>query len=282
MTELLPILVPQITSLKGDFLLFIRAKETIKAQFNPFFTQILQTWFAAGQAGGFLVPEAFPDQFYFAQSSYQTEFYQADLLLQTNGFDPRSIQILRSALLAFLARNFPPATCKTEDEGTEEVRVIEHLAHLLGTATLVLQRYPVTPVELIALPGADPVSDESDYYFYPAPILHKSFDLVLAPQYGRLRRCIVDFAMTVDNALLAELTAWIAPWKQLLELGGFEQPCDAPGMRLSVFGTVQIYDQRSAEIVIDRFDAAEGAWSILVNMLVTFALTHPIVSVEIN
>ncbi|SRR5258706_2805202 len=282
MIAVLPVSVPRLASLDGNWLLVFGGRPAVRTTLRNLADQILPAWIATGEVGGFLSANAEPGQCGLAQIPLPVQSSHSELLLQTCAFDPRALQILRSALLAQIAHRYIAANRETAGEESNEERRVDQLARLLGTATLALHPYPDAPIDLATLPGADPGVEESDYDFYPTPVLRRPFDLILAAQQGRLRRCIVDFVATIDRLLIGKLAGRISPWVRLLELGGFEQPYDAPGMRSTAFGTVQIYDAHSVEIVIDRFDAAEGAWSVLVNLLAGFASEYSILSVEVN
>ncbi|KAI5916445.1 hypothetical protein [Thauera sp. 2A1] len=243
---------------------------------------ILPYWVAAGKEGGYLAAAAEPGNACLIERPLPDELVnEADLAFFARALDLRAFQIVRSAVLAQAAGRLPPAAGGMDDRGGG-AEWPEPLLSLFGAASFVIRPLARGTEELVPLPGAEPDADVSEMDLYPSARLHASYNFVLAPQPGKLRRCIVTFAESVDRALLSQLAQFIFPWVRLLETGGFDQPTDTPGERSARFGTVQVYDQFSAEIVVDHFAAAEGAWSVLANLLATFALTHPIVSVEIN
>lgn len=282
MSRLLPISAPTLGALTGDWLLGIHGDSLARGHLRSLSSAILPSWIATGGRGGYLAAEAEPGEpCLVEQLGDAARFPEAELAFYARALDVSAFQILRSAMLAQAARHLLPPAEEVDGADDEEGRVAR-LSRAFPNAGLVVRSLPPAALELIILPGADPEVDDPELESYPPPRTRPAYQLVRAPQPGRLRRCIVEFAARVDRGLLGELSQFIAPWVQLLELGGFEQPTDAPGLRMAAFGTVQIYERCSAEIVVDRFDAAEGAWSVLLNLLATFALARPIVSVEVN
>ncbi len=284
MAELLPIRVPSVLALHGNFQLIVDGSPAVLAQLDCLVSVIRQVWLSVGQRGGYPVAASGPGQSVLSAHLTTSECSpKSGVFLRARSVDPRSLQILRSASLAQISRVLFPMDGRAVTAMVEDENVAEELARVLDNASFVLRPNPSVSVDYITLPGADPCDEElSDYDLYPIPVLNGLFDLILDPQLGRLRRCIVEFERAVNDKMLDHLSMFIRPWVQLLELGGFEQPWDAPGRRSSAFGTIQIYDAKSVEIVIDRFEAAEGAWSILVNLLTTYCCHCEILRMEIH
>lgn len=282
MSLLLPICAPRIANLEGDWFLCIRGDPVLRSHLRTFVGRILPYWVAAGKKGGYLAAAAEPGEACLIERPLPKEFvHEADLVFFARALDLRAFQILRSAVLVQAAAFLPPSIRGMNDLGNE-AEWPEPILSLLGPASFVIRSLVKGADEFVPLPGAEPDADVSEMDFYPSARVHPTYDFVLAPQPGKLRRCIVTFSENADRALLDKLAQFISPWACLLEAGGFDQPTVTPGERSARFGTVQVYDQCSAEIVVDHFAAAEGAWSVLANILATFALMHPLVSVEIN
>lgn len=278
MTALLPIDVPRVAVLDGPLVLGIRGEARVQAALRSVACSVLPPWTEVGAWGGYATGR--PEQSRVALAAPLDAFRQgADQLLQVRAVDPRAFQIVRSAMLWHAARRL------LDRDGIEPVAE-EHrateLQRRLGDASLFVYTVPAVAAQWVQLPGADPAREESEIDLYPVPSESTPYKLVMAPQPGRMRRCVVTFSTVVDAALVKALSDWIAPWVVLLEMGGFEQPTAFPGIRSCCFGGVQVYEPDSAEIVVDRFDAAEGGWSVLTNVLSRFALLHPIAFVEIN
>ena len=81
-----------------------------------------------------------------------------------------------------------------------------------------------------------------------------------------MRRCPVEPRSPPAQSVDA-VVEWIRPWSELLELGAFTPPVAEPDFGRSIARSVQIFDEATIEIVIDRFEANENAWSVLVSML---------------
>jgi hypothetical protein len=277
MITLLPIDVPRVAVLDGALTLGIRGEARVLAALRSVACAVLPAWVDLGASGGYAVGRIEVSRV--ALAAPLNEFRQgADQLLQTRAVDPRAFQIVRSAMLWQAARRL------LERDGVElvdEERRAAELQRLLGDASLVVYPAQTDAAQTMRLPGADPSGDESEVDLYPTPSESMPYKFVRDPQPGKLRRCVVTFSKDVDAPVVKALSDTIAPWVALLELGGFEQPTAFPGIRTCSFGGVQVYERDSAEIVVDRFDAAEGAWSVLANGLSAFALLHPIFSVEV-
>lgn len=244
---------------------------------------LLPPWIETGARGGYATGRA--DLGDAAASLGPECAWQSGMewAVQTTDFDVRALHILRSGMLHAIVRSRFPAEDANDmlEGGAVESALLEE------TAGAVLGALPggVDPSDLARLPGTRWPADQADEFevvMYPPVTRRIPFALRLSDSGGTLRRCLVSLTGAADSPLIAELARFISPWVQLLELGGFEQPADVPGLSLPVFGGVQVFERRSVEIVVDRFDADEGAWSVLVNLLANFSLGQGIASVEIE
>jgi hypothetical protein len=278
MNALLPIEVPRLVPPDGRLLLDIRGDHDVQVALRSVACSVLPHWIRAGAAGGFGSAPQRPNGA--ALASPLDAFRQgASLALDVRALDARAFQILRSALLWHAARRLFAAAGVVQVE--EEQRAAD-LQRRFGAASIVVRVVDsLDGAGSVQLPGADPASDESEVDLYPGAGNWRPFKLAMTPQPGRLRRCVVTFDQGLDALVLKAIASTIEPWVQLLELGGFEQPTSLPGTRTCSFGGVQIFDVDSAEIVVDRFDAAEGAWNVLANLLAGLAKSLPIVAVDV-
>lgn len=283
---LLPIGLPRVALLEGEWQLCLRAEALPARRLAAPVATVLPVWIEAARQGGYGMVDDVDEQDtgLIERPIGADADAQALLVFGVRALDPRAFQILRSALLAQLAR-WPVEAAEAEAEDDDEESSLHRLASQLGGARLILLPRGRIAADFTVLPGSDGESGRegvSEYDLYPAPPRYPPFALAWMQQQGTLRRCVVSFTTRVDAALLASLRTHLHSWAQLLALGGFEQPTRAAGRCLACFGGVQLFEEDSAEIVVDTFEAAEGAWNILAHLLVRFARVHPIVSVEIH
>jgi hypothetical protein len=110
-------------------------------------------------------------------------------------------------------------------------------------------------------------SDENEDLVYPMAMLRPGFKVVHEEiPASQMRRCLVETVSSPDS-LLGDVADWLKPWFELLELGAFIPPVAEPDFGQSVGGSAQIFDEATIEVVVDRFDASENAWNVLLNML---------------
>ena len=111
------------------------------------------------------------------------------------------------------------------------------------------------------------VKDENEDLVYPVATPNPGFELIHEEiPASRTRRCLVEPRSSPDQSM-DTVTEWIRPWFELLELGAFTPPVAEPDFGQSIAGSVQIFDEATVEIVVDRFEASENAWNVLMNML---------------
>lgn len=274
MSELLPVDVSPIGAFDGRCELVLTGEAPVQRALRTLAPEVLPAWLALGAAGGYATSDAPRCT---AASPIESFADGGVLMLDVRDLSPRAFQVLRSALLAQLARRVLDRTGPSELE--DDLRA-DALARAVGDARLEIRLCPQQDEALVRLPGADTAGGDAEFELYPAP--RAEIALHLAPQPGKVRRCVVRFAETVDSVLLDALRPRVASWAAMLEAGGFEQPTSAPGLRSSEFGTLQVFDATSAEIVVDHFVAAEGAWSVLANVLARFGAEHPVIDVEVH
>lgn len=103
---------------------------------------------------------------------------------------------------------------------------------------------------------------------YPAMSSEVSFDVAYADvDYGKFRRCLIDFIHPVDRALASRVDAIATTWFELLEAGAFAMPLGRANEVHCIAGAATLFDERAMEITVDRFQASESAWEALLNML---------------
>lgn len=111
-------------------------------------------------------------------------------------------------------------------------------------------------------------TDDTEYEAYPdlSPLVRPDvlFEFI---DYGKSRRCVVDFATRIEAAHVYRTDDWIDPWFELLEAGAFALPVGCASETDSIAGALTLFDEQALEITVNRFQASEAAWSALINML---------------
>lgn len=112
-------------------------------------------------------------------------------------------------------------------------------------------------------------NDQNEYDAYPSPA-HVRF-AVEAEAFNptKMRRCLVELAVPVEAFHLLQVQQWITPWFDLIEAGAYALPVAHAAQVDSLRGDVELFDEQSIELTINRFQASETAWGTLVNMLDT-------------
>lgn len=278
MNNVLPIDAFDAQSLRGEWRLAIDGPEPLQTTLRLYARPLLAPWIALCKQGGCTTGHGATGTSDMVLLSRLDDFASgADLVCNSHALDPRALHVLRSALLAQVAPHLIAGLDAMEDE-----QAVAALATTLQGCRFVAWQAEQPHPELQRLAGADPCDPDQEYEHYPD--LHDAglHRIVAIAESGKLRRCVVEFVDPVDAALLLTLRGWIGPWIDLLELGGFEQPCPLPGIGSSHFGAIQLFDAHAAEIVVDCYEADEGAWKILVNLLNEFARIHPLSCVELH
>jgi hypothetical protein len=131
-----------------------------------------------------------------------------------------------------------------------------------------------TAIQLKSLP-----SDNNEFDAYPAVSPLVRFRLEgEGGDVGKLRRCVVELATIVEAAHVDQLKEWIDPWFRVLEAGAFSMPVGPATETDCIRGSVELFDEQSIEITVNRFQASETAWHALINMLDTCWGTLPLIS----
>jgi hypothetical protein len=279
----LPIDVPRVTALEGPWHLGLRAADPLLGRLRASLAALLPPWIEVGARGGYATGRVDLGDAVASLGPERAWQSGAAWPVQTADVDVRALHILRSGMLHTIVRGRFPAEDANDllEPGAVESALREE------TADCGLGALPdgVDPSQLVRLPGTRWPPDHADEFelvMYPPVTRRTPFALRQSDSGGTLRRCLVSLANVADSLLIAELAGFISPWVQLLEGGCFEQPAELPGLSLPVFGGVQVFERRCVEIVVDRFDADEGAWSVLINLLANFSLRQGIASVEIE
>lgn len=245
------VLIPPRRVLDGRFLLRIDRSADAENVDTTLLRPLLDAVAGVGRNGGFTTDAA--QETRFGQNHVVTDAagLRADLTLA--GIDGRFVECIRASLTAAgLIEAF--ATLRlAPQEGGEALHAMPPPETVDGRAI-----YP--PVRAVLAFGVQK-------------------DTTIT---SRMRRVVVTGTAPQSARDRAALHDWVAPWGAALELGAFTLPHLFPQEAECVFGGVQSFERDSLEIVVDRFDADEEAFSVLLNMLDLFARTQaPIVLAEI-
>ena len=154
-------------------------------------------------------------------------------------------------------------------------RAFQLLRHM--AAALVRENIRVSTITVTG-PGRDrsvrkvpAVRDDNEDLVYPTATPYTGFELIHEEiPASRMRSCLVETTLPPSAVVMEELKNWIRPWFELLQLGAFTPPVAESAFGQSLANTVQVFDEATAEIVVDRFEASENAWNVLINMLAAF------------
>ncbi len=212
---------------------------------------------AVGQRGGFAAPGIPPsDSSLSLRGDLRMTGVGLDGSFEYGRIDLRAFNVLRCVLAGTAG-----------EAGTVSHLVIEGSAELRS------------PAANIPEPNA-----ESDEEAYPDASNRLDFGFSIDGScYSKMRRCLVEFARPLEPKEAGALVDWTKPWYEILEAGAFAIPIALPWSARSIRGGVTQFDEVTAEILVDRYEACEAAWNVLVNMLASFAHGGPrIISVQVE
>jgi hypothetical protein len=219
------------------------------------YEQALALFGACAARGAFCEPDAAPRAWDDKQElSAQWTGASLKLSLRTERFDNRALQVLRNLLLA---------VGSADDEHAEEGD------HVEGRIAAIVVELPADPYgqhpdRLMPLILYEDNEDDE----YPQPSQRLGFDCQQEEVDDTwVRRCVVEYAAPVAAEEVDRVKAWVAPWFDMLESGGYALPIGLPSQVQSIAGSVVQFDELSIEVSVMRFDACEMAWNPLLNML---------------
>jgi len=195
----------------------------------------------AGQRGAFPAPGHSPGSSRMKIAYARQEEHRLLFLSDGEGFDLYAFELFRNMIHRLLRQGIE----------TREIRVSD------------LQRPLITPYR-----KPEP-NDQNEYDAYPSPA-HVRF-AVEAEDFipTKMRRCLVELALPVEAFHVHQIQQWIAPWFDLIEAGAYALPVGHATEVDSLRGDVELFDEQSIELTVNRFQASETAWGTLVNMLDT-------------
>ncbi len=122
-------------------------------------------------------------------------------------------------------------------------------------------------------------NEENEFESYPAVSSRVPFTMRAEEgEVGKMRRFVVSLSVAVEAAHIAQIRDWITPWYDMLEMGAFARPVGWPNEVRSFRDDVTLFDERSVEITVRRYQASETGWHVLLNMLGTCWGTGTVIS----
>jgi len=211
----------------------------------------------AGGHGGFAVPSVSPSQSRLSLVSSSPSPPDSFLCkLGTNFVDQRAFQLLRNMA----------GRLKRQNINVRRIAVIE-----LGSKAHQLVEAPEPSEE-----------NENDVY----PEISSSVRLEVEgeeSEFSKARRCLVEMRNPIEASHVLGIADWIKPWYLILEAGAFAMPIGLPDETDSISGSVTIFDEITVEISVDRFQASECAWNVLVNLLDAYScISSPVSKVTVD
>ena len=189
------------------------------------------------------------------------------------GFPSPGVAPVEARLLVASARLVPPYRMVFEIQGDAfDLYAFEFLRNMADR----LARTDVDVRQIIvSRPGDEPdtrlkapPADVTEYDAYPPVSSLVGFPVEREPLgEHRLRRCLVELRAEVEAEHVNRTAEWVACWFQLLEAGAFSLPVGPAWETDCVAGEATIFDERSIEICVNRFQASECAWYPLLNIL---------------
>jgi hypothetical protein len=245
------VFVPDRRNLKGRFELAFDFARIEEMQCADTIDALLDPIALVAQRGAFRADSAKASVFRIADRAIRD--LQLTYSLDLDAVDPRFVELLRAALA-------------------------QNQAFLPERLSLLPPPGDATPLRELAWPD-----DDDPYMGTPVRISEPIFPVTIdATITSRMRRAVVVMAGLQQARDVERLADWLAPLGELLEAGAFCLPSAAPGEAISTFGGVQIFEENSIEIIVDRFDANEAFFDVLVNCLDTYARAgHPIHQLEL-
>jgi hypothetical protein len=85
--------------------------------------------------------------------------------------------------------------------------------------------------------------------------------------FGKSRRVLVEMSNPLESDQVHILSQYVKPWFKLLEAGGFAMPVGPPHETDSIAGRISQFDEFTSKISVNRFQASETAWNVLINSI---------------
>ena len=252
MSDRIPSLVLSVSSAKeASFEVALDVPTSMDQSVHAKLEYLVDIFAKTGERGGFADPNVRPDQSQLfvagCDSSLSSGFFCE---LKARSVDIRAFQLLRAMLARLRLHGIVVTRITVTELGQDERQQVE-LAEPVDT-----NEYTIYP-EMSSRIGFAVAGEDSDF--------------------SKSRRCLVEMRHTVEATNVLGLGDWIKPWYMLLEAGAFAMPVGLPDETTSISGAVTIFDELTIEISIDRFQASESAFFVLINMIDAYA--HQFMSV---
>ncbi len=178
------------------------------------------------------------------------------LTIQAEGVDPYAFQCLRNM--------------------AARLRIEEIEVHRVTVRSL-----EAIAIETIVVPEPDEDNEEEVYPIMSDLLGFETSWEELEPSW--VRRCLIEHQNSLLSEQVLDIAKWIDPWYELLEEGAFAMPWESPEEADSLRGSISQFDDVTIEIAVDRFQASECAWNVLVNLIEGYRCTGwPVSKVDIE
>lgn len=161
--------------------------------------------------------------------------------------------------------------CEGEDFDLYAFELFRNMSHRLLRRGIEVRDLRVSDLKRpLTAPYRKPEpNDQNEYDAYPcAARVHFAVEVEgFIPT--RMRRCLIELAVPIEAFHVLHAQQWIAPWFDLLEAGAYAVPVGHAAQTDSLRGDVELFDDQSIELTVNRFQASETAWGALINMLDT-------------
>lgn len=200
-----------------------------------------------GERGGFALEAARSVSSRMAHLSASQQAVGMVFELQVKLVDGRAFQLLRNMVYALRVEGVTVGDIRVEAAG---VHANAWLSIPLPNDSNVDESYPLGPLE----PAFEVVRDSDGS--------------------TRARRCLVEHTESVPPGQVLRIAAWIDPWFEVVERGGFALPDYVPGEVGSLRSGIAQFDECSTEVALLRYSGSEALWPVLLNLMVDYHTTE--------
>ena len=204
--------------------------------------KLVRSFVTAGERGGYPSPDSAANVSRLTLSAApQIKGRQIVCDLQAEHVDPRAFQIVRIMIGASRSSAWTAGSVTIEEVRTGTLRRID-------------------------VPLPDDLNDE-DVYPDVSNLVPFVVDWV-STQFSMSRRLLAAFRYPIQPEHVDGVAELVRIWGDLVEANGFSLPTEMPLEEVeSVVGPVDQLDEFTIECVVDRFEACETAWNVLINLL---------------
>jgi hypothetical protein len=220
---------------------------------------IVTAWVAVGDRGGFVRHSAMPNDAAMVLDRFKFDDPQRPaFLIRTRQLDRTAWAPLRHATWRWSARGL-------------RMQVIQ-----------VIDRTPGGPWATEQVPEMSYSAQPTEY---PPLCDNLGFTVIYSNpgEYGKTRRCVIDFDRPVQATSIGAVIAAVSDWFELARYGAWAPPDFNSAEAMVDLANLAPYDEYSVELALSMFEASECAWYVLCNVLGRLSVDHEALSgVEID